>query len=165
MDVESRFKEQADCQCGCGAVGQLRRRPWANGVHCTKNCTTCRQCKASEKSKLGNNYQRSSRRRHNIPGGMGTGHEQDEHSPIWREAKTGTRVKSLITTYVDLYAEAIEKQPYGNNKPFVLDAAANQDAALTVTCFGHRNKQEAFDAVFALAILHGIVKEDGTSAL
>jgi hypothetical protein len=46
----------------------------------------------------------------------------------------------------------------GNNKPFILDAIPEPEGKEVITCFSHRSRHEATNAVHALAVLYGLVE-------
>jgi hypothetical protein len=131
---------------------------YSDGSYHVLRCP-CKKCMGRRSKRTGGKAERVSRNRHGIGNNsLRSGHEELEESPIWRSAKSGGEVKTLATSFRRHKAEADSKRPMGNNKPFILDAIPEPEGKEVITCFSHRSRHEATNAVHALAVLYGLVE-------
>lgn len=164
-DVQVYLKPFGECPCGCGKSNKYQRRPYSDGSVHVIGCSPCKQCQGRRSKRTGGKAQRASRKRHGIgTSSIATGHEEYEASPIRREAKSGAQVKPLATAFRKARAQSDLSRALGDNRPFVLDATPEPEGKETITAFAHRSREDYINAVYALAILAGIIDENGDVA-
>jgi len=121
------------CGCGCELVGNLRARPWKDGVLCVKNGCRCRRCGGRRSTKKGDNKARVARVALGIPG-ANTRHEELLGGTIRWEAKAGAQVGPMWTAFVKAEKQSEAARPFGDYRPFVMTAAADGERDQLVAC-------------------------------
>ena len=155
MTEVANFALKADpepCQCGCGAFGQLRARAWRDGVRCVKRGCSCRRCRGSRNTKKGDRRALQARRALAIPG-VGTRHEELLGGLVRWEAKAGSQIQPMWTAFLKAERQSEQQRPFGDNRPFVMSAAADGQSDQLVAF----RMSQLTDVVAALAEQLGLV--------
>lgn len=113
--------DPADCQCGCGLVGQPRQKKWKDGTQHVRNCV-CRRCMGARNRSKGDGKARKARKALNLVG-ANTRHEEHAGGNVRWEAKAGAQVKPMWTAFLRAEAQSEQQRPMGDNRPFVMTAA------------------------------------------
>jgi hypothetical protein len=127
MTEVSNFAMKPDpvaCGCGCGTVGPLRARPWRDGVVCVKRGCVCPRCRGKRSRKKGDDKARQARKALGIPG-ANTRHEEHLGGGVRWEAKAGAQVRPMWTAFLRAEAQSEAARPVGDNRRFVMTAAAD----------------------------------------
>lgn len=125
IDVTPNLKTNVgECGCGCGLEGFLRARPWRDGVVCVKRGCVCRRCLGRRNREKGDSKARQARKALAIPG-ANTRHEEHLGGLIRWEAKAGAQVKPMWTAFLRAEAQSELARALGDNRPFVMTAAAD----------------------------------------
>lgn len=122
-DVDSFLKpEPVECGCGCGAVGQPKVKPWANGQVCVRNCdkARCPRCRGRNNKRSGGRDQRAAQKAIGVPRStISTGHEENAQGAVRFEHKSGAQAGPVFTRFLKSEAQSEASRPIGDPRPFV----------------------------------------------
>lgn len=132
--VESNLKPSPEpCGCGCGLVGQLRVRPWRDGVVCVKRGCSCKRCLGKRSRKKGDDKARTARKALGIPG-ANTRHEELLGGGVRWEAKAGAQIQPMWTAFLKAWAQSEQARAIGDHRPFVMTAAPDNTREQLFAC-------------------------------
>lgn len=116
-DVTTNLKPKAECSCGCGAFGTLRK-PWSDGTACVARVCRCRRCMGKRNRRRGQESQRKVANKLGIPVGMGGGNEETFQSAARWEMKEGAQVRPAVTAFRRMRDQSEQHRPIGDHRPF-----------------------------------------------
>ncbi len=141
------------CGCGCELVGNLRARPWRDGVLCVKHGCKCHRCGGRRSRSKGDGKALVGRKALHIPG-ANTRHEEHLGGLVRWEAKAGAQVKPMWTAFLKAEIQSESARPFGDNRPFVMTAAPDGSKDQLFSC----RLSSLPDVVAALAEQMGIME-------
>lgn len=118
-DVQPMFKDQAECGCGCGAYGTLKR-PWRDGSRCVARRCSCRRCIGRQAGAKGRRKQSKAATALGIPrSSIHPGHEEHFGGALRVEIKSGKRDTGPgFTAYLRCEAQSEIHRAIGDHRPF-----------------------------------------------
>lgn len=151
-----------DCPCGCGRVGQPRKKAWRNGRKCVKNCdsTKCPQCAGSRAAKSSANRERAMARQLGARrvSGSGRGHGADLaiEGRLYIETTQWATVRQTMENFWEgaSMSERVGRATIYhsiNESPWVVTAGANPD---------NRDDREGSIVIVPFASLQRLVVKD-----
>lgn len=109
---------KADCGCGCGAFGTLKK-PNRKGVRCVRGCG-CRSCMGRRTRQTGQRRQRRAQKALGIEGtALGANHEENWRGAVRVEVKSQGFAKPVHTKWLLAAAQSEATRPIGDNRPMV----------------------------------------------
>lgn len=126
----SYLKEKAECGCGCGAFGTLKR-PNRAGIRCVSRECKCASCRGKNNRRKGDRKAAVARKQ---LGAMGANSRHEEHwgGSLRIEAKAGAQVGPILTRYLAAKNQSEAQRPIGDNRPFVMAAMPDRGPGLLV---------------------------------
>ncbi|MFZ5862838.1 MAG: hypothetical protein ACOYXR_08370 [Nitrospirota bacterium] len=117
-DHQSFLKDKADCGCGCGLYGTLKK-PNRAGVQCVRGCKACPSCRGLANKRKGQKKQAKAVTALGIPrSSIHPGHEEFLPGQLRVEVKAGAQIKPAVTAYLKCEAQSEAQRPIGDHRPF-----------------------------------------------
>jgi hypothetical protein len=118
--VQPQFKPFGACGCGCGKEGNLRPKPWRDGVVCVSRGCECPRCRGKRNRAKGDSKARRARKVLGLAG-ANTRHEELWGGPVRVESKAGARdgANAVFTHYRNARNQSEQARPIGDNRRFV----------------------------------------------
>lgn len=129
-DHQSFLKDKADCGCGCGLYGTLKK-PNRAGVQCVRGCKSCPSCRGRQSRAKGDRKALKARKALGIPG-ANTRHEELWGGSLRIESKAGAQVGPILTRYLAAKAQSEAARAVGDNRPFLMAAMPDRGPGLLV---------------------------------
>lgn len=129
-DVTPHLKEKAECGCGCGVYGTLKR-PHRDGTRCVQRLCKCPRCRGKNNRRKGDRRAAQARRALGAIGAR-TRHEEHWGGALRIEAKAGAQVSPILTRYLAAKQQSEAARPIGDTRPFVMAAMPDRGPALLV---------------------------------
>jgi hypothetical protein len=118
-EVESFLKDKADCGCGCGAYGTLKK-PSRDGTRCVARACKCARCRGRVNKRKGQRKQAKAVTALGIPrSSIHPGHEEFLPGALRVEVKAGAQIKPAVTAYLKCEVQSEAARPVGDHRPFV----------------------------------------------
>lgn len=127
---QSYMKDAGECGCGCGLYGTLKK-PNRAGVRCVNRVCKCRSCMGKNNRRKGDRKAAVARK---ALGAIGANSRHEEHwgGGLRIEAKAGAQVKPIYTRYLAAKHQSEASRAIGDNRPFIMTAAADGAPILVV---------------------------------
>lgn len=116
-DVLANLKEKAECGCGCGAFGTLKK-PNRRGVRCVARLCRCKSCTGRKANDKGNRAGTKARKLLGLRG-ANTRHEEAWGGPVRTESKSQGAARPVITAHGNAKAQSEQARPMGDTRPFI----------------------------------------------
>lgn len=108
-----------DCQCGCGASGQLRTSTYRDGSRHVRRCA-CSRCRGLRSKRKGQRGQAAASTGLGMPrSSIRPGHEELAGGTVRWEHKQGAQAGPVITRYRLSRAQSEAERSTGDHRPFV----------------------------------------------
>lgn len=117
-DVTPNLKDKAECGCGCGAYGTLKK-PSRDGTRCVARACKCPRCRGRNNKRKGQRKQAKAVTALGIPrSSIHPGHEEFLPGALRVEVKAGAQIKPAVTAFLKCEAQSEQARPAGDHRPF-----------------------------------------------